>query len=129
MIINACDVTTHKKQTLTIYVPNHNFKNGQQYCLSFKLTPPMLANFAESTGVEKVYISGGNASGSPCFDKHGNIFYSDMLKNGFCYRVVFGNNGSDNTRHFTILSAPNCPRKYNPNGNTVAENENKDTPS
>lgn len=125
--VEPIDITVVSGVSVTITIPPVFLKDGCFLNLLFCLTKPDLVTFRDLiTGTEVVTIQNGvGGTAYVLEDKKADIFYSDSLQLGYCYRLVWGNNGPSTTpgtaggvAHFLNLNTPCCARKYNP-ANTV----------
>lgn len=126
-IIKPIALTVTSGVSVVITIPEQFLKDGRFFNLEFCLSKPDLVKFRDLiTGVEVVTIQNGIAGTAYVLeDNVADIFYSDLLRIGWCYRIRWGNNGpatTDGTTglvgHFLNLNTPCCARKFNP-ANTV----------
>lgn len=109
--------------SVTITIPEVFLKDGCFLNLEFCLAKPDLVKYKDLIiGNEVVLIQNGIGGTSYVVeDKKADIFYADSLILGYCYRLVWGNNGPATTdgatglvAHFLNLNTPCCARKFNP---------------
>ena len=112
----------------TIVIPEQFLKDGKFFNLSFVLSEVDRMTFRDLIeGNEVVSIMNGVGGTSYVLENSvADIFYSDRLHIGYCYRIRWGNNGaasSDGTtglvQHFLCLNTPCCSRPFNPANNAV----------
>lgn len=125
--LEPIDITVTSGTSVVITIPPVFLKDGCHLNLLFCLTKPDLVKFRDLiVGTEVVTIQNGVAGDSFVLeDKKADIFYADSLVIGYCYRLVWGNNGPSiqtgqvgGIGHFLNLNTPCCARKFNP-ANTV----------
>lgn len=126
-IVKPIDISVTVGESVVVTIPQQYLKNGCFLNLLFCLSKPDLVEFQNLiTGTEVVIIKNGpTGEGYVLEDNTANIFYADLLKIGYCYRLKFGNNGPANNTgstgavaHFINLNTPCCARRYNP-ANTI----------
>lgn len=121
--VEPIDITIVSGTSVTIVIPPVFLKNGCFLNLKFCLSKPDLVAFRDLiVGTEVVAIQ--NGVGGTIYvleDNTANIFYADLLKLGWCYRLKWGNNGPSTTpgtaggvAHFFNCNTPCCARRYNP---------------
>lgn len=120
------DVVSGTSATITI--PPQFLKNGKFFDLEFCLSKPDWVKFRDLIeGIEVVFIKNGCTGISYVLENStGNIFYSDRLHLGFCYRIRWGNNGPASTagttggvQHFINLNTPCCARGFDPENKVI----------
>lgn len=125
--LKPIDITVVSGVSIIITIPEVFLKDGKCFNLLFCLTDAELVKFKDLiTGIEVVSIQNGVGGITYVLeDNVADIFYADLLKIGWCYRIRFGNNGPAVQTgtvgligHFLNLNTPCCARKYNP-ANTV----------
>lgn len=113
--------------SVVITIPQIFLKDGKCFNLLFCLNEADKVKFKDLiTGIEVVTIQNGvDGTANVLEDNVADIFYSDLLKLGWCYRLRYGNNGPANSvgtaggvAHYLNLNTPCCARRYNP-ANTV----------
>lgn len=113
--------------SVVITIPEQFLKDGKFFNLLFCLSEADKVKFKDLiTGIEVVTIQNGVGGTSYVLeDNVADIFYADLLKLGWCYRIRWGNNGPATTDgtvggigHFLNLNTPCCARKFNP-ANTI----------
>lgn len=121
------DLTITSGVSVVITIPEVFLKDGKFFDLLFCLTEAQRVKYRDLIiGTEVVTIQNGVAGNAYVMeDNTADIFYADLLRLGWCYRIRWGNNGpaaTDGTTglvgHFLNLNTPCCARKYNP-ANTV----------
>lgn len=126
--VEPIDITITSGTSVVITIPPVFLKDGCHLNLLFCLTRPDFVKFKDLiTGTEVVTIKNGVAGDEYVLeDKKADIFYADSLCIGYCYRLVWGNNGPANTQgttglvgHFLNLNTPCCARKFNPANTTI----------
>lgn len=121
--VEPIDITVVSGTSVVITIPQVFLKDGCFLNLKFCLNKPDLIEFRDLiVGTEVVTIQNGvGGTAYVLEDNTADIFYADLLKLGWCYRLKFGNNGPANSlgtaggvAHFLNLNTPCCARKYNP---------------
>lgn len=122
-VIKPIDITVTSGVSVVITIPPQYLKDGKCFNLLFCLSKPDLVKFRDLiTGTEVVSIQNGVAGTTYVLeDKNADIFYADLLRIGFCYRLKWGNNGPavqtgqvGLIAHFLNLNTPCCARRFNP---------------
>lgn len=125
--LKPIDLIVTSGTSVVIVVPEVFLKDGRFFNLLFCLSDANKVKFRDLiTGTEVVTIQNGVAGTAYVLeDNTADIFYADLLRLGWCYRIRWGNNGPAVTAgttglvgHFLNLNTPCCARKYNP-ANTV----------
>lgn len=125
--LRPIDITVTSGTSVVITVPEVFLKDGKHFDLLFCLSEAEKVKFFDLiTGTEVVTIRNGvDGNDYVLEDKNADIFYADLLRLGFCYRLRYGNNGPASTlgttglvAHFINLNTPCCARRYNP-ANTI----------
>lgn len=125
--LRPIDLTITSGTSVIITVPEIFLKDGKFFDMPFCLTEADEVKFRDLIiGTEVVSIKNGvTGTAYVLEDSTGDIFYADLLRLGWCYRIRWGNNGPADTAgttglvgHFLNLNTPCCARKYNP-ANTV----------
>lgn len=126
-ILRPIDLIVTSGTSVVIVVAEVFLKDGKHFDMPFCLSNANKVKYKDLiTGVEVVTIQNGvGGTAYVVEDKKFDIFYSDSLVLGYCYRLVWGNNGPATTDgstglvgHFGNLNTPCCARKFNP-ANTV----------
>lgn len=121
--LRPIDLTITSGTSVVITIPEVFLKDGKFFDLLFCLTDAERVKFRDLiVGTEAVSIRNGVAGNAYVLeDSAGDIFYADLLRLGWCYRIRWGNNGpatTDGTAglvgHFLNLNTQCCARKYNP---------------
>lgn len=121
--LRPIDITVVSGTSVVITIPEVFLKDGKCFDLLFCLSEAELVKFRDLiTGTEVVTIQNGVGGISYVLeDNSADIFYADLLRIGWCYRLRFGNNGPavqtgtvGLIAHFLNLNTPCCARKYNP---------------
>ncbi|MCL1859091.1 MAG: Ig domain-containing protein [Oscillospiraceae bacterium] len=126
-IIRPIDLIITSGTSVTIVIPPQFLVNGKHFNLDFRLSEPDRVKFRDLIeGTEQVFIQNGVGGTSYILeDNNADVFYSDLLRLGFCYILRWGNNGAAATgggggvQHFLNLNTPCCARRYNPANNTI----------
>lgn len=136
--LRPIDITVTSGVSVVITIPEVFLKDGKFFNLLFCLSEAEKVKFRDLiTGVEVVTIKNGVSGNAYVLeDNTADIFYADLLRLGWCYRIRWGNNGPANTTgttglvgHFLNLNTPCCARKYNPANTSippVAEEEEEE---
>lgn len=121
--LRPIDITVVSGVSVIITIPEVFLKDGKCFNLLFCLSEAELVKFKDLiTGIEVVSIQNGVGGITYVLeDNAADIFYADLLRIGWCYRLRFGNNGPavqtgtvGLIAHFIALNPPCCARKYNP---------------
>lgn len=121
--LKPIDITVVSGVSVVITIPPVFLKDGCFINMLFCLTKPELITFNNLiVGTEVVTIQNGvDGTAYVLEDNTADIFYANLLKLGWCYRLKWGNNGPANTlgtaggvAHFFNCNTPYCERKYNP---------------
>lgn len=125
--IKPIDITVTSGTSVVITIPEQFLKDGKFFNLLFCLSDADLVEFRDLiTGTEVVTIQNGvGGTAYVLEDNTADIFYADLLRLGWRYRIRWGNNGPATTDgtiglvgHFLNFNTPCCARKFNP-ANTV----------
>lgn len=109
--------------SVIITIPEVFLQDGCFLNMIFCLSKPDLVRFRNLiVGTEVVTIRNGvDGTQYVMEDNTADIFYSGLLKLGYCYRLKWGNNGPANSvgtaggvAHFYNCNTPYCERKFNP---------------
>lgn len=121
--LRPIDLTITSGTSVIITIPEVFLKDGKYFDLIFCLTEAERVKFRDLiVGNEVVTIQNGvGGTAYVLEDNKADIFYADLLRLGWCYRLRWGNNGAATTDgttglvgHFLNLNTPCCARKYNP---------------
>ena len=113
--------------SVTIVIPQINLNNGKHIGLEFCLFEADKTNYNTLIeGIEPVLLQIGiNGTSYVVENRKGNILYADKLLIGYCYRLIYGNNGAAATdgttglvEHFLCVNSPCCSKSYNPANTT-----------
>lgn len=126
--IEPISLTVTSGTSAVITIPEQFLKDGKCFNLLFWLSRPDLVKFKDLiTGTEVVTVQNGVGGISYVLeDNNADIFYADLLRIGWCYRLKFGTNGPavqagtvGLIAHFLNLNTPCCARRYNPANTTI----------
>lgn len=121
--VEPIDITVVSGTSVIITIPPVFLSDGCFLNMLFCLTKPNLISFRDLiVGTEVVTIQNGVGGTQYVLeDNTADIFYANLLKLGWCYRLKWGNNGPANSlgtaggvAHFYNCNTPYCERKYNP---------------
>lgn len=126
--LTPIDLIVTSGTSVVIVVSQVFLKDGKFFNMPFCLSEANRVKFRDLiTGTEVVTIQNGVAGNAYVLeDNTADIFYADLLRLGWRYRVRWGNNGpatTDGTTglvgHFLNLNTPCYARKYNPANTTI----------
>jgi hypothetical protein len=127
MRIRPIALTVVSGVSVVITMPPQFLKSGKHFDLEFILSEPDRIKYRDLIeGTEVVTIMNGIGGAAYVLENNlADIFYSDLLRLGYIYRLRWSNNGAANTAgttglvgHFLNLNTPCCARRFNP-ANTV----------
>lgn len=116
--LNLTQIAVVPNTSVTITVSPTDLDNGKAYPLVFCIPKIQEELFNTIVGNEPITIEvGAGGKKYPVVTNLANMFYSGRLHLGYCYRLIFANDGMPGKiTHFTCVNTP-CTNKFNP-GNT-----------
>ena len=124
--IRPIALTITSGTSVAITIPGQYLRDGKRFILEFVLSEPDRVSFRDLIeGNEIVTIVNGiGGTAYVLEDYKADVFYSDRLILGYCYKLIWGNNGAVSTTagalgHFINVNTPHCCRPYNPANDAI----------